>query len=380
VRIGINFQAKDEDFSGVEYYSLGLIRALVEHAPNNHYVIFTNQPLKVREYIHPHNGVDVRHAAYPRSRACGILWEHLVLPRLADSENLDVLHCPCYVCPILPGKTPYVATIHDVIALDHPEWCQRRNVAYYRLILKASARRAAGVIAVSVQTRDDIQRRLGIESRRIHVVYPGLDADFGARMNERGLARIRETYRLPERFFLHVGNIEPRKNLACLLRAYRLLQRQNWPHKLVLVGQRYWRTREFLEELSRADSSDEIVRTGYVPRKDLPGIYHLADLYVCTSLHEGFGFPPVEAMACGVPVISSNRGSLAETLGNAAYTIDPMDPFHVADAMERMLTDAKLREEYIERGLTRSRMFRWETAASQIQAVYAEAAGAKSTR
>jgi glycosyltransferase involved in cell wall biosynthesis len=381
MRIGINFQAKDECFSGVEYYSLNLIRALTEHAPEHQYVVFTNRPSVVRQWVSPGGDVEIRPSKYPSWRVGRIAWEHLVLPRLARRERLDVLHCPCYIGPCLGGGVPCVVTIHDTIALDHPRWCTRSNAAYYRLLMKASARRAAKIVAVSRRTGRDIQRRLGVESGRIQVVYPGLEGRFTNQSNPSPghQAVLRRKYGLPDKFLLHVGNFEPRKNLGCLLRAVQLLRRQDGSCKLVLVGHRHWGTSELLEELSSAGGSEGIVRTGYVDREDLPGIYRLSEAYVCPSLHEGFGFPPLEAMACGVPVIASDRGSLGETLGDAACTIDPMDPLDISDALHRVLADARFREELIRRGLARSRMFRWETAVRQLLMVYAEAAGAGKT-
>ena len=379
MRIGINFQARDEYFSGVEYYCLNLIGALTEHAPEHQYVVFTNRTSVVRQWISPGGDVEICPAKYPSWRAGRIAWEHLVLPRLARRARLDVLHCPCYIGPCLGGGVPCVVTIHDTIALDHPRWCTRSNAAYYHLAMKASARRAAEIVAVSRRTGRDIQRCLGVEGGKINVVYPGLGERFTSDATPGEQAALRDKYGLPDKFLLHVGNFEPRKNLGCLLRAVQLLRRKDGSCKLVLVGKRHWRTSELLGELSSACGDEGVVRTGYVDRQDLPGVYRLAEAYVCPSLHEGFGFPPLEAMACGVPVIASDRGCLGETLGDAACTIDPTDPLDIADAIARVLSDAGFREELIRRGLARSRMFRWEAAIGQLLTVYALAADAGKT-
>jgi glycosyltransferase involved in cell wall biosynthesis len=372
VKIGINFQSKDTCYSGVERYSLGLIGAMAEFAPRHQYVIFTNRSQAVREQVIARDNVVIRQSVYPNSRVFRIAWEHLVLPGLARDEGLDVLHCPNYVCPLRSSVVPCVVTCHDTIALDHPEWCQPSNAFYYKLVLKATANRAACVVAVSRHSAEDVRRRLGIASERVRVVYPGLDSGFNSQLGEKDRSRIRSTYHLPERYLLYVGNIEPRKNLPALLKAYRILRERKLPHKLVLVGQRTWRSSNVLEQVRRTGGSEGIIQLGYVPQPDLPGIYQLADLYVCPSLHEGFGFPPLEAMASGIPVLSSGGGALAETLGDAAYPIDPADPSAIAAGAICLLTDQETRRECIRRGIERSRMFRWELAAQQLQAIYRE--------
>lgn len=372
MRIGINFHTNDENLSGVEYYSLGLIRALARYAAQNRYVVFTNQPDLVERNAGGADNVSVRGVRYSGARLGRILWEHRSLRRVAEREKLDVIHCPSYICPIRPGSVPCVVTIHDTIALDHPRWCKPSNAAYYGLFMKAGARRASRVTVPSLRTAADLQRHVRMEPGKVRVIRPGVDSIFHSRKDRAALSEIRSRYGLPGKYVLFVGNYEPKKNLAGLLRAHELFRKEGHPHSLVIVGRRRWKSGRVLRRISDVEGSGKIICPGYVRREDLPGVYQMASMYVCASLYEGFGFPPLEAMAGGVPVLSSMSGALEETVGDAACRIDPNDPSQIADAMSRMLTDAALRDEHIRRGLARSRSFRWRTAARQLLDLYGE--------
>ncbi len=370
MRIGISFQCKDSFPSGVEYYSLGLIEALARYEPQNEYVVITNAPDLLGQYVANCDGIRVVRARYRFGRVGRILWEHRQLPRLAERLNLDVLHCPSYVCPITPSKIPYVVTVHDTIALDHPEWCTRLNSVYYGRLLRKSVKTAASIAVVSSFTGEMLKKHVALSEDRMSVVYPGIDEPFCERLCTDRLNSIRTRYSLPDRYLLHVGNVEPKKSLSTLLEAHRRVRGHGLPHKLVLVGKRAWRSRAVLRKIREQEHNGSIVPAGYVDRKDLPGVYQMADVYVCPSICEGFGFPPLEAMACGTPVISTECGSLGETLGNAALRVVPSNPAQLTDHIVRLLTDSELRDRYVQLGYLRSRLFSWERCASAMQSIY----------
>ena len=324
MRIGYSVHFSDIYLSGVEYYSLGVIRALASNFPENDYVVFTNRPGLVSEGVGEHDCLSLRKSPFRGSRLLRILWEHSVLPRLARRERLDVLHCPCYVCPAFECGVPYVVTVHDTIALDRPGWCKPSNAAYYGLMLRRSIDRASAVIADSQAAADDIRRHCCVEPARLNVIAPGIDDVFRRTPCPAELHNVRDKYGLPEKYILSVGNIEPKKNIPLLLRAYKVFRERGFPHSLVLAGGRTWRSRGVFAAIRAKGLDGNVVLPGYVDRCDLPLLYSLAEIYICSSLHEGFGFPPLEAMACGTPVVASLRGALALSL---IHISEPTRPY-----------------------------------------------------
>jgi glycosyltransferase involved in cell wall biosynthesis len=236
--------------------------------------------------------------------------------------------------------------------------------------MRATLGNASIVVTVSEASRKALQRHSLIEPQRIRTIHPGVDDRFHRPCTPAEKREVREKYSLPEYYVLHVGNIEPRKNLRALLRACQLLRERGFPYALVMVGKRRWKSRRIIAEAHARGFGQEVVLTGYVEREHLPAIYQSSALYVCSSLYEGFGFPPLEAMASGIPVVSSNRGALGETLGQAAYTVDPTDPKALASAAALMLSNANIREEHVRRGLERARTFDWKESAAQMLEIY----------
>ncbi|MCJ7506418.1 glycosyltransferase family 4 protein, partial [Candidatus Bathyarchaeota archaeon] len=313
MRIGINFHTSDKYVSGVEYYSLGLLKGLLHIDKRNDYVVYTNQPDLVREHVSSFENLTISGIGHPKTRLARILWEHTQLPGLAVKEKLDVLHCLSYICPIRRSAVPYVVTVHDTIAIDHPRWCKPTNALYFNLSMGAAIRKASRVISVSECTADDLKRNFQLCCSKLRVIYPGVDGIFNASADFSHQDEVRKRYGLPDRYVLFVGNIEPKKNIGTLLRVLAKLREQGLPHKLVLTGKRTWRSGSELDGIYKEAASGNVVLAGYVARNDLPPVYQMADVFVFLSLYEGFGFPPLEAMACGTPVVSSSRGALKET-------------------------------------------------------------------
>lgn len=375
MRIGLNFFTIDSYLSGVEYYFLGLLGALLRLRSEDTYVLFTNHldlfdhDLQKCPNLIP---VEVRHLT---SRTRRILWEHVILPRKLKEYQVDLLHCPSYICPLRRVGIPYVVTIHDTIAIDYPQFCKRTNALYYGLFMRRTVSTAAGIVAVSGSTRNDITRLFGVNTAKIHSIYPGIDPRFRVARDEERVSRVKERCRLPDHFILYVGNIEPKKNIATLLAVIERLRARGVRHKMVIVGKRAWRTHAELKQIRKLEGSGDIVMTGYVPRADLPSVYQLADCFVFPSFYEGFGFPPLEAMACGVPVVASDRGALKETLGDAACLVEPDDAEGIAEGICALVKDRALRARFVDRGLDRVRRFSWAQAARETLALYREIAG-----
>ena len=293
MRIGFCLHTFDRYISGVEYYALGLLGGLLRVDSQNEYIVYTNKPDLMPRSARSATGRARIMTTGVKRRLHRVLWEHGRLPALAKRDALDVLHCTNYICPLLRTSVPYVVTVHDTIALDHPGWCKRSNALYFNLIMAGSARAAARVITVSDQTADDLKRNLDISAEKVRSIHSGIDPIFHADSDLPQRARVRCRYGLPDRYILYVGNMEPKKNIDTLLYVQARLRKSGLPHKLVLVGARTWRAKATLAEIGREIAAGNVVHAGYVDREDLPCVYQMADAFVFPSLYEGFGFPPL---------------------------------------------------------------------------------------
>lgn len=374
MRIGLNFHTTDKYISGVERYSLGIINALLKIDQQNEYVIFTNQPDLVNKNISLADKLTVIGFGNLKKRIARIAWEHLRLPALVKKNGLDLLHCLHYICPCFKTEVPYITTIHDTIAIDHPGWCKKSNALYYNLMMKHTVRNSARIIAVSNSTSEDIIYNFKSSEKKIRTIYPGIDGLF-FRTQDDALAKIRDLYELPDKYILFVGNFEPKKNLSMLVKAYELLRTNGLPHKLVLVGKRNWKSKTTWSHLRTLIGNGDVITTGYVLRDHLPVVYKLADAFVFPSLHEGFGFPPLEAMACGTVVVASDKGALKETISNACCVVDPDDHKSIANGIYSAINDNDLRPKLIDSGKKTSKQFDWNAAASQTLSLYREVVG-----
>ncbi|RME35317.1 MAG: glycosyltransferase family 1 protein [Thermoflexia bacterium] len=290
-------------------------------------------------------------------------------------QGVDLFHATEHLLPRL-SSVRTVFTLHDLIFLFYPETHKPLNRWFLTLMMPRFLRAADAVIAVSECTKRDAVRAYGIPEEKITVIYEGVSPRFRPASPE-AIQAVRAKYRLPERFILYVGTIEPRKNLTALLEAYAALQSRNTQHaaRLVIVGKKGWLYGGFFRRLRELGLEERVHFTGYVPDGDLPAIYSAADLFVFPSLYEGFGLPVLEAMACGVPVVCSNTSSLPEVAGDAALLADPTDIRALVAAMERALTDEALRASLRARGLERARQFTWEEAAKRTVEVYHQVLG-----
>ena len=294
-------------------------------------------------------------------------WEHSVVPYQALRTGLDVYHSPNYTLPLILGCAS-VVTVHDLAFLD-PRFHNRRLQLYLRLLTKRSLKAATRVIAVSEYTKRQVEERYPFIAGKVSVVYSGLDPSF---LPEEAPASSQSNGRRP--YILFVGSVEPRKNLPRLIRAFeRAVQGSGLPHELVLCGPWGWRYDNVIAALDRSPVRDRIRRVGYMPSNELRELYAHADLLAYPSLDEGFGFPILEAMSTGTPVVTADRGAPPEISGGAAVTVDPTSVSAITEALERVLTDRALATELAEKGRLRAGQFSWKRAAEQTLAVYQEA-------
>ena len=275
--------------------------------------------------------------------------------------------CPC----------PVVVSIHDLSFEHLPQTFKRRSRTQLRLTVRHSARRAARILSLSQHTRRDIMETYGIDSKRIEAIPLAAPDHFRMVTDYRELQRVRHIYGIDGDYILSVGSIQPRKNLARLIKAYASLRGDSSIDKLpklVLVGKCGWLYDETLRTLNETGVKDTVVLTGYVPEADLPALYSSALCFVYPSYFEGFGLPPLEAMKCGAPVIVGNRTSLPEVVGDAGLTVDPFDVDAIAGAIMKLISDSSLRKELSQMGQERASTFTWRDTARKTLRVYQEVA------
>jgi len=271
---------------------------------------------------------------------------------------------------LLPLRdVPTVLTVHDLIFRHLPEHHKPLNRWYLNLTLPLYCRRATHIVAVSECTRRDLVAAYGVPPEKVTVVHEAADPRFCLQPPDT-IAAVRARYGLPDRYLLFVGTVEPRKNLTRLLAAFETLHADRLTDGLVIVGRRGWLCDDFFAALERSPARDAVIFPGYVPDEDLPAIYAGAQAFVFPSLYEGFGLPVLEAMACGVPVVTSGASSIPEAGGDAALYCDPTDVEEMTAAVLRVLQDADLRAEMRRRGVEQAGRFSWQRAAEETAAVY----------
>lgn len=354
---------------GIGTYVRNLLRQLARQDTVNDYVILCHDvDWDTIEELGPRFRPVVENAgAYS-------IAEQFALPIDLRRESAELFHAPHYV---LPALTPCrsIVTIHDCIHLRFPQYLPNRlGYAYARAQMWTATHRAARVITVSEASKRDILRYFGIPASRIEVIYNAIDDRFWQQPDPEDITRVRERYRLDRRFVLYAGNIKPHKNLERLIEAFHLLRQRPDMHEvqLLIIGDEISKYATLRRAVHRHKLHKHVRFFGFVSDQTLAALYRLASVFVFPSLYEGFGLPPLEAMASGTPVITSNVSSLPEVVGDAALMIDPYEPEAIADAMQRVLDDEALRADLSRRGLARAREFSWERSVARVREIYAE--------
>ncbi|HEV7376742.1 MAG TPA: glycosyltransferase family 1 protein [Pyrinomonadaceae bacterium] len=374
LRIAIDAHSVGTGLAGNESYSTNLIEALAELDTTNRYTLYVTKREAVERFQNRWPHVTVR-MTLPHTPLVRI---PLTLARELRRRPVDLLHVQYTAPPFAP--CPVVATIHDLSFEHLPQTFKRRSRMQLRLTVRRTARAAAHILVPSEHTRRDIIETYNVRAERVSVTKLAAPEYFAPVEDEREVRRVRELYKIRGDYILAVGSIQPRKNLARLIKAYSALRRArpqaNLP-QLALVGKRAWLYDETLRAIEESGIKDLTVLTGYVSESDLPALYTGALCFVYPSYFEGFGLPPLEAMQCGTPVIAGNRTSLPEVVGDAGLLVDPFDEDALAQALARMIDDSDFRAGLRVKGLERARNFSWrETARLTLQA-YKRAIGGR---
>jgi len=369
MKVGIDARPIQGTFTGDCTYWRGLVHALARLDSADEYIIYLEGNLPVPE-LPLSDHLKVVAVRSPSWR----VWSGWSFPRALRRDGVRVAHVQYTIPPRMP--CPVVTSIHDVSFKRHPEFFRLKDRFILDLGVRRAAARAARILAISEHTKRELIELYGISGSRVSVVYPGVDEHFEPMNRDGARALVRERHSIDSPFVLTLGVIQPRKNLSRLLEAIaRLGGIGRSQPKLVIVGKCGWMAEGLEARIRELGLEGDVVLTGYLPYEHLPALYNAADVFVYPSVYEGFGLPPLEAMACGTPVIVGNRSSLPEVVGEAGIMVDPYDPDAFADAIERTLASESLRAEMSARGLVQAKKFSWDEMARRVAAIYQEAAG-----
>lgn len=376
MRIGIEgqrlFRKKKH---GMDMVALELIRNLQAIDQKNEYVVFIKPDEDDRVIQETPNFKIVRLEGgfYP-------IWEQVALPKAAKQEGCELLHCTSNTAPV-NTSIPLVVTLHDIIYMESSYLkimrgsgtaYQNFGNAYRRMVVPKIVKKGKSIITVSHFEKNRIAEFFGMKGDpRLTAVYNGVSEHFKPVTDLQELTRVKEKYHLPDHFFFFLGNTDPKKNTKGTLKAYSdFIKTTQSDMKLVMLDYDREELDKLLTEIGDRELINRIVLTGYVVNTDLPAIYSQCKTFLYPSLRESFGIPMLEAMRCGVPVITSNTSSMPEVSGDAAVIIDPFKPEEITQAMIQLETDASLRSTCIRKGLERSKEFTWREMAEKVLHIY----------
>ena len=367
MHIGIDAHAIGAQQGGNETYIRNLISALAEIDQSNQYTLYFCQAQAAEEWRNRFANFSVRLLPAPTP----LIRVPVALDFELRKRPVDVLHVQ-FTAPLF-CPAPIVTTIHDLAFEHYPETFTRRGRMQLKLTVRNTTRRAAHILTVSEFSRQDIIKTYRVAPEKITVTHNGYDKNFCPNLSAPDEASlIKKKFGISREYLLALGSLQPRKNLIRLLRAYTTL-RKNHPdfrHQMVIVGRRLWLTNDIMRQVQNHEFVNDIILTGYAEEQDLPALYRSATALVYPSLFEGFGLPPLEAMACGTPVITSNNSSLPEVVGEAGLLINALDENSIGQSILQICSDDALRNKLSKAGLERAQFFSWREAARKTLAVY----------
>lgn len=378
MRIGIEGQRLfRKNKHGMDMVALELIKNLQDIDHENEYFIFVkpDEDDTVLKETNNFKIVKLDGGSYP-------MWEQFALPKAAKKYGCDMLHCTSNTAP-LRSEVPLITTLHDIIYLERKilkilysgaTRYQKLGNVYRKIIVPFVVRRSKRVVTVSNFEKKQISYFFGFSgSNKLRTIYNGVSEYFKVVTDENELIRLKEKYSLPNKFIFFHGNTSPKKNTRGTLKAFSNFVKQgNLDYKLVMSDYSLETLEKVLVELGDEALINHIVLTGYIVNTDLPAIYSQSSLFLYTSLRESFGIPVLEAMACGVPVITSNTSSMPEVAGDSAHLVNPFEPEEITQAMIKILQDKAYSTALVDKGLERSKVFSWKNMATQVLNLYNE--------
>ncbi len=380
MKIGIDIRTLVESrYSGVSEFSHNLIKEILKLDKKNKYKLFYNSSRNLSSRLpkFEQSNSKIIKTKYPNKIFNNIMQKILGWPKLDRLLDVDLFFLPNWGFFATSNKCKRVVVIHDLSSVLFPRYFSIKRRIWHQLInLEKNISNFDKIIAVSENTKKDIVELFKVPENKIKVIYSGLDGKYRTLLeNDVELIETKNKYNLPDKFIFFLGTLEPRKNVDGLIKAYNIFRDNNKDldnYKLIIAGGRGWKYRHIFKELEKSVYKNDIDFIGYVDDSDKIALYNLADVFVFPTFYEGFGFPPLEAMACGTPTITSFSSSLPEVVGEAALMIDPHNPGEIAEAIEHILVDDWLKRDLTSKGLARAKRFNWETTAKKYLNVFTE--------
>ncbi len=376
--IGIDANWLIYENAGIGKYSYNLILEILKNDHQNRYILMANfiRHFRKRKQIlnelvkkSGNKNVSIKISCLPSA------WREWLSntkfpQKLLTRQQID-LYFSTYISGIARnGFFNQVVVIYDLVFVHFPEHAGKKLSDYYLMRTKNALDNCQQVIAISQSTKKDLVKYFNIDQSRVTIAYPGVDHNL-FHQDLKGKQNLSQKYRINKPYILSVGTLEPRKNLETLIEAFeKLPEIIQQKHQLVLVGKNGWNNQNLKFKIKNLKLNKKIVETGYVPDYDLPFLYSNAEVFVYPSLYEGFGMPPLEAMACGCPVIVSNNSSFPEVVGNAGIKVKAKDISQIAKEIERVLKNNKLKKELILKGIDQAKKFNWSTSAKNVIKVF----------
>jgi len=362
LRIGIDAREIESGMTGIGRYLKGFIK-YASGTSHEYSLYYSRKP----EVDLSNSNIQVRVLSSPK-----FLWDHITLPKALNKDKIDLFFSPYYKKPWLL-RCKSVITVHDLNPLfdsNYSFWYR----SYFKKILKRSIYSADFILAVSNYVKEELLKIFRIDAGKIIINYNAIDESFYPIEDNTSLGPTLVKYGIKSDYILYVGNLMPHKNISSLVKAYsELPDEKKEKYKLVIAGKKNWTYGQLMDLVAKLGLANSVIFTGFIPDDDLVCLYKGAILFVFLSFREGFGFPPLEAMACGVPVIVSNTTSLPEVVGEAGLLVNPYKVDEIKVAIIKVLTDSTLRNDLIRKGLERSRGFTLKKTADQILEIFVEA-------
>jgi glycosyltransferase involved in cell wall biosynthesis len=381
MKIGIDATVLGDEYhnkGGIYHYILNLMKAFKEIDHENQYKIWFHFFRKdsFQRYKEACNLLDlgsIKNFKIVKSNLPNYRGWYMRLPVDFFIGPVNIFHGPAhFVMPVISGKS--IVTIHDTDFIKIPDYLDRGWVEYKGKYTHLSIKRADIIITISNYMKSELIESLKIPEEKIQVVYQGVSPDFTVFKNKEMMYEFKNRYGIKIPYILFVGTFHKNKNLIRLIEAFhRLKMSSDLPHQLVLAGGKGELTDDLNQRIQELDIADMVVLPGYISEEDILKAYNYSDLFVFPSLFEGFGMPVLEAMACGVPVVASSVCSLPEVVGDAGLLVDPMNVESIAEGMYRVLYNDAIRNELIQKGFKRARLFSWEKTARETIEIYRKA-------
>lgn len=368
MKIGINAITINNQKTGIGTYTYQVLKNLLLIDHKNEYTVFV--PCGLSFEFHADNLKIEYIKSNINNPYYQLFWENISLPNLLNKKKIDILFSPSFTLPILPYLSKSIITVHDLSFLLFPKTKSYLFRNYMKYILPNSIKKANFIICDSASTYNDLLKYYYVSSKKINIIHLGCNGLFFKKVDDNHITEFKRKYNCNKNYLLYVGSDDPRKNIPRIMQAFKLFKKEDkQEYQLILVGKgkRYV---ELLKLAKALDLENEIKFIDYLNEKELHLAYLGAKLLIYTSIYEGFGLPILEAMTCGVPVLTSNRSSMAEIAGDGAYKVDPYNTENIYTGIKLILEDGDLRKELIQNGFQRSGNFSWRTTAQKTLKVF----------